>query len=61
MSRVYLGVHWIFDQSHGVALGNAVAELAASNYFQPVPEPNSIVLGLFAAVVGTLSARRRLR
>ena len=39
MSRVYLGVHWLFDQQDGIALGNAIAQYAAGHYFQAVPEP----------------------
>jgi hypothetical protein len=60
MSRIYLGVHWIFDQTHGVALGNAVAEYAASHYFQAVPEPSAVLL-IAGAVIGCLSGRRRPR
>jgi hypothetical protein len=59
MSRIYLGIHWIFDQVHGMALGNAVAEYAASHYFQPVPEPSAILLGLLASIGGTFARRRR--
>jgi hypothetical protein len=58
MSRIYLGIHWIFDQVHGMALGNAVAEYAASHYFQPVPEPTAAILALLA-VSGVIAARRR--
>ena len=40
MSRVYLGVHWRMDQEDGQALGRAVAQYVADNYFQAVPEPS---------------------
>ena len=40
MSRVYLGVHWRIDQEDGQALGHAVAQYVASNFFQAVPEPS---------------------
>ena len=46
MSRIYLGVHWLFDQEDGMALGNAIAQYAASHYFQAVPEPSTLVLML---------------
>ena len=42
MSRVYLGVHWRMDQEDGQALGRAVAEYVAANYFQAVPEPGTV-------------------
>lgn len=53
MSRIYLGVHWRMDQEDGLALGRAVADYVAANFFQPVvvPEPASSML-----LVGALSA-----
>jgi hypothetical protein len=59
MSRIYLGIHWLFDQQDGIYLGNAIAEYAASHYFQSVPEPSAILLGLLAAVGWTFARRRR--
>lgn len=59
MSRIYLGIHWLFDQEDGMALGNAVAQYVASHYFQAVPEPTS---GLLLLLLGTglgLFSRRR--
>lgn len=44
MSRIYLGVHWRIDQEDGQALGRAVADYVAANYFQAVPEPGSLAL-----------------
>jgi hypothetical protein len=58
MSRVYLGVHWIFDQVDGIALGNAIAEHAAGHYFQAVPEPSSFLL-LLAGLGSSFGVRRR--
>ncbi len=58
MSRVYLGVHWLFDQQDGIALGNAVAEYAAGHYFQGVPEPSSLLIALLG-LVGCVSRRSR--
>ena len=57
MSRVYLGVHWLFDQQDGMALGNAIAEYAASHYFQAVPEPSAFALVILA--VFALGSTRR--
>ena len=49
MSRIYLGVHWRMDQEDGQALGRAVAQYVATNYFQAVPEPGTSVLMPLAA------------
>jgi membrane-associated phospholipid phosphatase len=58
MSRVYLGVHWRMDQEDGQALGRAVAEYVASHYFQPVPEPSALALGV-AGLIGLARCGRR--
>jgi hypothetical protein len=58
MSRIYLGVHWIFDQTDGIALGNNIATYVAANHFQAVPEPGTLAL---AAVAILLVGWRRLR
>jgi hypothetical protein len=57
MSRIYLGIHWLFDQQDGIYLGNAVAQYVASHYFQAVPEPGSLLLTLIAAA-GMIGRRR---
>jgi hypothetical protein len=57
MSRIYLGIHWRFDQEDGMALGNAVAEYAAGRYFFAVPEPSAIGL----ALLGVLGIGGRIR
>jgi hypothetical protein len=59
MSRIYLGVHWIFDQRDGDTLGNNIADFVAGHDFQAVPEPSAIALGLIAALGGSFIARRR--
>ena len=50
ISRIFLGIHWIFDATDGIRLGNAIAENMA-NRFQPatVPEPGTIGFALTAA------------
>jgi hypothetical protein len=35
-SRIYLGIHWIFDATEGVRTGNAVADAAFDNYLYPL-------------------------
>lgn len=59
MSRIYLGIHWLFDETDGIALGNAVAAYAASHYFQAVPEPTSGMLVLLGAGLAMFSRWRR--
>ena len=59
-SRIYLGIHWIFDQVDGTYLGNDVAGYVFANRFQLIPEPSAIALGLLAAIGGGLFARRRV-
>lgn len=60
MSRIYLGVHWRMDQEDGQALGRAVAQYVAANFFQAVPEPNSFALGTLALIGMVRIGRRRL-
>ncbi len=48
MSRIYLGIHWIFDQRDGQQLGYAVANTVAGD-FVAVPEPAAMMLALAAA------------
>ncbi len=59
MSRIYLGIHWLFDQEDGIALGNAIAEYAAGHYFYAVPEPGSVAMILMAIGLVGLRPRRR--
>jgi hypothetical protein len=59
MSRVYLGVHWLFDQVDGIALGNAIANYAADNYFYAVPEPSAALLFLTGMTSLAMAGRRR--
>jgi hypothetical protein len=48
MSRIYLGVHWRMDQEDAQALGRAVAQYVADNFFQAVPEPSGVALAILA-------------
>lgn len=57
MSRIYLGIHWLFDETDGMSLGNHVAEYVAANHFQAVPEPGTIALALFGSIGLGLVAR----
>jgi hypothetical protein len=37
-SRIYLGIHWIFDKTEGIAQGRRVADYVFENVFTPVHE-----------------------
>ena len=48
-SRVYLGIHWNFDDTMAREMGGNVADSIAASHFQTVPEPNTsclLALGL---------------
>ena len=34
-SRIYLGIHWAFDKTEGIAQGRAVADYVFMNAFGP--------------------------
>lgn len=36
-SRIYLGIHWRFDKTEGIALGNRVAKFVFANLYKRVP------------------------
>jgi hypothetical protein len=38
-SRIYLGIHWSFDKTEGIAQGRRVADWVFDHAFQPVQEP----------------------
>ncbi|MEX2317682.1 MAG: vanadium-dependent haloperoxidase [Pirellulales bacterium] len=58
-SRVYMGVHWIFDQVDGMALGRAIADHVHATRFQAVPEPAAIVLAMFGVLATSVIRRAR--
>jgi len=38
-SRIYLGIHWVFDKTEGIAQGRRVADYVFKNAFQPTRGP----------------------
>jgi hypothetical protein len=36
MSRIYLGVHWLFDATSGVIMGRQVADFTTKHYLKPL-------------------------
>jgi hypothetical protein len=36
-SRIYLGIHWSFDKTQGIAMGRSVADFVFANAFLPAP------------------------
>lgn len=63
VSRIYLGIHWIFDATDGIAIGNQVADWVSQNRFQAVAVPEPGILSLVAvaiAMIGWSQARRRM-
>jgi hypothetical protein len=61
VSRIYLGIHWIFDATDGIALGNMIARDVHASRFQAVPEPGTWGLALTGATLAGLWIGRRRR
>jgi hypothetical protein len=38
-SRIYLGIHWAFDKTKGIAQGRGVADYVLKNAFVPLRRP----------------------
>ena len=57
-SRVYLGIHWNFDDEVARIVGADVANHVSTHYFQPIPEPSgwSIIL---VSLLGAGALRKR--
>jgi hypothetical protein len=36
-SRVYLGIHWAFDKTAGITMGNSVGDWTFDHLYQPIP------------------------
>jgi PAP2 superfamily len=36
-SRIYLGIHWSFDKTAGIAMGNQVGDWVFDHMYQPIP------------------------
>lgn len=60
-SRIYLGIHWNFDDEQGRVLGGDIADYVAANHFAAVPEPSAAMLASTAAAVLAAMVRRRSR
>ena len=64
MSRIYLGVHWIFDQRDGMELGRNIADYVFAHNFQSlapaqnIPEPAAISLVFIALSLAGFRKRR---
>ena len=53
MSRVYLGIHWIFDQTDGITLGNAIAEYVRDELLPGGARAGHPFAGRFCTVGGS--------
>ena len=58
MSRIYGGIHYSFDNDHGLAAGRALGAFVFATQLQPVPEPSTLVL-IAGAIAGLAWTRRR--
>jgi hypothetical protein len=61
ISRIFLGIHWIFDATDGIRLGNTIAENVNNNAFAAVPEPSTVALALLSLGAIVSLARRHAR
>jgi hypothetical protein len=59
LSRIFLGVHWIFDQQDGMDLGHAIAEYVGQNRFAAVPEPAAGTMSLMLTFAASAMYHRR--
>ena len=59
MSRIYGGIHFMFDNTAGLDVGRSIAYYTFDNYGRVIPEP--LTISAWLAGLGTLLACRRLR
>ena len=57
-SRIYLGIHWSFDDLQGQTLGNFIADYVHAHALLPIPEPS---VGILVTALGVYLAWRRNR
>jgi hypothetical protein len=57
LSRLYLGVHWEFDSTVGMALGDNVAQWVFTNALTEVPVPGTLML-LASGLCGLAAMRK---
>lgn len=57
-SRVYLGIHWNFDDTEGQATGQQIAQyINGRPFIASVPEPTSVGLAVMGVMLGFLRRR----
>jgi hypothetical protein len=59
-SRLYGGIHWDFDNQHGLTAGRAVGHYVYATQLRAIPEPATWILLVFG-LVGCLARRRPIR
>ncbi|MEX2138182.1 MAG: vanadium-dependent haloperoxidase [Pirellulales bacterium] len=57
-SRLYGGIHFRFDNEHGMQNGIALGQFVFANELQPIPEPGTWLLVLCGAVTVAFATRR---
>ena len=60
-SRVYLGIHWNFDDTEARTMGSSAADFIAANHFQIVPEPSAVLLTMLGAMCLVARSRQARR
>lgn len=60
-SRVYLGIHWNYDDLVGQTTGMEVADFVGANFFAAVPEPGTLACLAFLLLFSPSRQRQTLR